>query len=83
MTKTRLVEPYRHECPGCTWVGWVALGGDRLGNVYVCRSTAGGEVTVVIRFGDEPGDYWSKTEGGEKGAISVWVGAGKKDDRLS
>ncbi len=56
------LQPYKHNCRTCQWVGWVTLS-DRMppANVYIC-----GDKTVVIRFSDEPGDYCSLEGGGRE-----------------
>jgi hypothetical protein len=51
-----VLEPFKHDCDSCKWVGWISMGDDRLGNMYICNGK-----DVVIRFSDEPSDYWSKT----------------------
>ena len=54
-----IMKPYKHDCEDCVWVGWFSPYSDKPRmNVYLCK----GE-TVIIRFSDEPGDYWSKTVG--------------------
>jgi len=47
------------------------MGDDRLGNMYLHEDGVN-KSTVVIRFSDEPGDYWSSPVGlATKGAIEV------------
>ncbi len=51
------LQPYKHDCRTCQWVGWLTI--DRQippANVYICGKT------VVIRYSDEPSDYWSSLE---------------------
>lgn len=48
-----LIEPYKHDCDACTFVGW--YGDD---NVYVCRQPSG-FWSLVIRHSSEPSDYTS------------------------
>jgi len=53
-------EPYVHDCKSCKWVGWLSNfmpGKNNMGNVYLCVGTT--PPSVLIRFGDEPGAYWS------------------------
>ncbi len=65
-TNKRL-QPYKHNCRTCQWVGWFTID-QRIppANVYICGKT------VVIRFSDEPGDYWSSLEGQEPSALSFF-----------
>jgi hypothetical protein len=65
------IEPYKHDCDRCIWVGWIYVkgggkfGGD-WGNMYYCPTPdlfVGGHGSVVIRFSDEPSDYWSSPVG--------------------
>ena len=52
------IEPYEHNCDQCEWVGWYYHpGSDLPANVYLCKST------VVIRFSDDPADFWSNSAG--------------------
>ena len=56
-----IIQPYKHDCSVCVWVGWLHLGNDNgWGNVYICGKT------VVIRHSDEPSDYWSMNAGSTK-----------------
>lgn len=83
----RQIEPYAHACSRCIWVGWIFVkGGGKWGsdwgNMYFCPTPRTGEEakrrpgSVVIRFSDEPSDYWSNGVGySRKGAISL----GKED----
>lgn len=62
----KVVKPYQHDCPNCKWVGWFTPWADKPPyNVYLCGET------VVIRYSDEPSDYWSSTAGGTKGSLSI------------
>ena len=76
------IEPYVHECSRCEWVGWIHIkGGGKFGsdwgNMYYCPGHLHGALvyghgTVVIRFSDEPSDYWSSPVGfATKGALSL------------
>jgi hypothetical protein len=62
------VEPYKHDCKSCKWVGWISCT-KRLGNMYFCPKCDGG--TVIIRFSDDPGDYWSSPIMGEPHSCAV------------
>ena len=56
------IEPYKHDCKECKWVGWFTPYADKVPmNVYICQH--GNETTVIIRFSDEGSDYWSATAG--------------------
>lgn len=67
------IEPYIHDCTDCVWVGWIHIQGggkwgSNWGNMYLHGQ--GGRQSVVIRFSDEPSDYWSASVGGcERGAL--------------
>jgi hypothetical protein len=53
-----MIEPYKHDCGKCKWVGWYMHPGSNLpANVYLC-----GQV-VIIRHSSEGSDYWSGTAG--------------------
>jgi hypothetical protein len=59
---SKILKPYEHDCDKCVWVGWIHIqGGGKWGsdwgNMYLC-----GKI-VVIRFSDEPSDYWSGRAG--------------------
>jgi len=73
-----IIQPYEHDCDGCIWVGWIRVkGGGKFGsdhgNMYYCPSTAPtSQGSVIIRFSDEPSDYWSCPIGGlVKGSLEV------------
>src|SRR5262245_33964900 len=55
-----LRQPYAHDCYNCIWVGWF-FGGEQYANVYFCPSGGHGpsKGSVIIRYSDEPSDYWS------------------------
>jgi hypothetical protein len=54
----KTIQPYSHDCKSCVWVGWFSPWVDKPPmNVYLC------DKTVIIRFSDEPSDYWSATAG--------------------
>jgi len=74
MNNANHIEPYKHDCERCIWVGWIYIkGGGKWGsdwgNMYFCPSNPEHrDVTkypgsVVIRFSDEPSDYWSNAVG--------------------
>jgi len=75
------IEPYKHDCQSCIWVGWIHIkGGGKFGsdwgNMYFCPNFESDDTkhpgTVLIRFSDEPSDYWSHGVGEcTKGAISL------------
>jgi hypothetical protein len=51
-----IIQPYKHDCGRCKWVGWYHHPGSPLpANVYLCGET------VVIRYSDDPPDYWSSS----------------------
>ena len=53
-----MIQPYKHDCKGCKWVGWFGPWEDKPPmNVYLCGTT------VVIRMSDDPPDYWAATAG--------------------
>ena len=60
--------PYKHDCEDCEWVGWFSPWSDKPPmNIYLCK-----DETIIIRFSDEPSDYWSKTAGDStKNSISA------------
>jgi len=70
---TYTLKPFKHDCKECEWVGWIS--NSKLGNVYICQGK-----TVVIRYSDEPSDYWSSTIGNNPGSISNI--SGKEIDAL-
>jgi hypothetical protein len=73
MPKT--IQPYKHDCDRCKWVGWVVIG-DKLGNMYLCVS---GKLTeVIIRWSDEPSDYacYSSFEGSERKPVPIEIMGG-------
>lgn len=72
------IEPYVHDCQHCIWVGWMRIkGGGKWGsdwgNMYYCPPTVmTPRGSVVIRFSDEPSDYWSSPIGASvKGALAL------------
>jgi len=66
------VEPYKHDCEECTWVNWIVVDEDRLGNMYFCSNGHHAIGSVIIRFSDEPSDYWSAPIGAiTKGPIGM------------
>lgn len=86
------IEPYEHDCDRCIWVSWIYIkGGGKFGsdwgNMYYCPPRSKSEYdkgSVLIRFSDEPSDYWSSPVGAAvKGGLTVAaraassLGAGK------
>lgn len=66
------VEPYKHDCEDCAWVNWIVIDGKRLGNMYFCKNSISEMGSVVIRFSDEPSDYWSSPIGmATKGSAKI------------
>ena len=77
-----ILQPYKHDCEQCIWVSWIHIkgggkfGGD-WGNMYYCPPKPGGigsgkHGSILIRFSDEPSDYWSSPIGMcVKGALDV------------
>jgi len=65
--KIEVLEPYKHDCPICKWVGWFTPFADKPPmNVYLCNET------VVIRFSSEGSDYWTMPVGmTTKGPIEI------------
>ena len=66
------IEPYKHDCSECVWVGWYSEKDGSLSNIYVCpeeHSPTG--VTVVIRHSSEPSNYWSGSTGSKPHAIEA------------
>lgn len=56
-----ILKPFRHDCEHCIFVSWIIMQG-RWGNLYYCPNNAGhlsDHGSVVVRFSDEPADYWS------------------------
>jgi hypothetical protein len=66
----RVLKPFVHDCDRCIWVSWVRFEG-RWGNMYFCPSLSSGSMalpgSIVVRFSDEPSDYWSSLVGGTTG----------------
>lgn len=63
------IEPYKHDCKNCEWVGWYPHS-KPYGNVYICRN--GKDETLIIRYSDEPSDYWSMPLGiSRRGPVQV------------
>lgn len=79
-----IIEPYKHDCERCVWVSWIHIkGGGKFGsdwgNMYHCpgyeHAASIGYGTILIRFSDEPSDYWSSPIGAAvKGALEVKAG---------
>jgi hypothetical protein len=74
----KVLQPYAHECSNCIWVGWIYVkGGGKWGsdwgNMYFCpNNREGRHGSVIIRFSDEPSDYWSNEVGiCRKGALEL------------
>jgi len=72
MTKTDkkiVLQPYRHDCDACVWVSWVSwTNRSKPANMYLCQGK-----TIIIRFSDEPSDYWSMTAGeAVKDAVAIF-----------
>jgi len=65
------MEPYKHDCDKCVWVGWFSpYKNISPMNIYICPGNTPDNPTVIIRFSDEPSDYWSHTAGDSiKGGI--------------
>jgi hypothetical protein len=67
----KTLQPYEHDCEACIFVGWIHIkGGGKhgsdWGNMYFCpprKGSLGKHGSVVIRFSDEPSDYWSSPIG--------------------
>jgi len=75
-----ILQPYKHDCTACIWVGWIYIkGGGKFGsdwgNMYYCPprpKVAMDQGSVVIRFSDEPSDYWSNAVGvAVKGGLDI------------
>ena len=75
-----VIKPYAHDCQSCVWVGWIHVqGGGKFGsswgNMYFCPPDAvmsSPQGSVLIRFSDEPSDYWSSPVGAcVKGSLEV------------
>ena len=67
-----LKQPYKHDCDHCIWVTWIAapnpVSGSEWANMYFCPKTH----SVIIRFSDEPEDYWSAPIGVmKKGPLQI------------
>ena len=81
--ETKVLTPYEHDCDRCVWVGWFhkqggGKNGSNWGNMYFCPSDptkddfAETPGTILIRFSDQPDDYWSRGAGEcIKGNIAV------------
>jgi len=64
------LNPYKHDCDNCIWVGWVYMD-DRYGNMYFCPKSEG-YGSVVVRFSDRIDDYWSSPVGcAYKGSLNI------------
>lgn len=80
---SKVLQPYKHDCPHCIWGGWIHVkGGGKFGsdwgNLYFCPNqnkdadTLKYPGSVIIRFSDEPDDYWSTPIGGlVKGGLKL------------
>ena len=78
-----VMQPYKHDCDECIWVGWIHVNrggkfGSSWGNMYFCHADQSRPHlhshpgSVIIRFSDEPSDYWSRGIGEcVKGAIKI------------
>lgn len=71
----RAIQPYKHDCDRCIWCGWVPMGDGQLANLYYCpprEEAAGDRGSILLRFSDRPGDYFSTPVGAAvKGSVSV------------
>lgn len=62
MHSEKLIQPFKHNCNKCQWLGW-ACGFQEtdnnphgLANLYLCdRDTK--RPALIMRFSDEPSDY--------------------------
>lgn len=71
-TENYVLQPYQHDCDQCQWVGWFSIHESiPPANVYVCpdQRQHSDRHKVVIRFSDEPSDYWSSSVNRSKGPI--------------
>ena len=54
-----LIQPYKHDCPNCKWVGWFTPQHSNVHyNMYYCeyeKYTA----SIVLRYGNEGHEYES------------------------
>jgi len=85
------INPYKHDCQRCIWVSWIHIkGGGKhgsdWGNMYFCpnspehRDTSKYPGSIIIRFSDEPSDYWSSPVGEcKKGALGIGESLFKED----
>lgn len=79
-SRGRTLHPYEHDCDRCIWVGWIHIkGGGKWGsdwgNMYFCppENPDVSRGSVVIRFSDEPSDYWSSPIGAcSKGPLAPY-----------
>ena len=67
------IEPYKHDCAACVWVGFISnVKGQKVGNMYFCPKCDSKYGSIIIRFSDEPSDYWSAPVGAAvKGSLGV------------
>lgn len=65
--KTKVLQPYTHDCANCVWMGWVLCkkAENTWGNMYYCppknqlilNSMASGQGSIITRYGDQPDEY--------------------------
>jgi hypothetical protein len=53
------VDPYKHDCPSCQWLGWHSETGGKLVNIYICLPDGGAEGlgALIIRYSDSSALY--------------------------
>ncbi len=80
--KKQLIEPYRHDCGNCVWVGWTKCDDAKSGwgNMYFCKpmkryvadSKGLGQGSIIIRYGNGLEEYLSMPVGAlTKGSLEV------------
>lgn len=56
MPEHKILQPYKHECDHCSFIGWMPT--ERgMANAYVCRCPGASAASLLIRYSDEPHDY--------------------------
>ena len=65
----RFLEPYQHDCSECQWAGWLPHF-HKAGNLYLHHGTE--STLVIVRFSDEPSDYFSSSTLLKKQGIYIY-----------
>jgi hypothetical protein len=75
---------YEHDCPMCVFCGQTAFRGHNVVDVYVCNPSRPNmdEMSIVVRYSDEPGEYSSRPYGMAKNTPAYHDAIELVDQRL-